>query len=461
MRTLRVLLAISAVTCGGDHGSTPPPPPPPPVVDAPAEAAIDAPPPKPPPNIVVSGPSIADTEPSLAIDPRDPKHIVAAWMHFVRVNPLAVDAQTRASTDGGATWGPIVALPHLGAGFHVADVTLAFDRSGAAHLAFIDFSGDSDVPGGITGGAVLHAVASSLAPLAWSAPVVVRDLAETDDVAIDRPWLAIDTSSGPHGGTIYIATRSAEATPAGIVRHAHLKRSIDNGATWSTDTLIAADPFPDLKSPFAQAVVDASGTLVVVYGAGAGPGCGLACLVAARSTDGGITFTRAAVARVTRPGTGYAFRNSVAAGPAGHAAVAWVDGRGDAADVMVARTADGGATWAGPVRANDDPAGTGVGQDEPWLAYSSSGTIAIAWRDRRAAGPGPFTVPFEIYTAISADNGATFAANQRLSDAVSPSPDLESGNDFIAVSAADAAFTAVWGDHRSGTFAIELGVTAP
>ena len=130
--------------------------------------------------------------------------------------------------------------------------------------------------------------------------------------------------------------------------------------------------------------------------------------------------------------------------------------RGDTADVLVARTGDGGATWAGPVRANDDPAGTGVGQDEPWLAYSSSGTLAIAWRDRRAGGAGPFTVPFEIY-----DNGATFAANQRLSDAVSPSPDLESGNDFIAVSATDSAFAVVWGDDRSGAIAIELGVTVP
>jgi len=162
-----------------------------------------------------------------------------------------------------------------------------------------------------------------------------------------------------------------------------------------------------------------------------------------------------------RPGTGYLFRNAVAAGPAGHAAAAWIDGRGDAADILVARTADGGVTWAGPVRANDDPASTGVGQDEPWLAYAPSGTLALAWRDRRAGGPGPFTVPFELYTATSADNGATFAANRRLSDAVSPSPDLESGNDFIAVSATDAAIGVVWADHRSGAFAIELGMTVP
>jgi len=458
--TARCFLVTACIgfACSGKSGVRDAPAP---KLDAPASDAAppaDAPPPA--PNLQISGAGIADTEPSLAVDPRDPSHVVAAWMHFVRVSPLQVDAQTRASTDGGATWGPIVTLPHQKPDFHVADVSLAFDRGGAAHLTYIDFAGDSSMVGGITAGVVVHARATSLAPLAWTAPVTVRDLVETTDVAIDRPWIAVDTSGGARDGTIYIATRSAEATPAGIARHEHMKLSTDNGATWSPDILVAADPFPDLRSPFGQAVVDASGALYVVYGAGAGPGCGLACLVAARSTDGGATFTRTLVARLVPPQQGaYEFRNAVAAGPAGHVAVAWIDGRNDAADILVAHTVDG-VTWPAAVRANDDTLGNGVGQDEPWLGYAPSGQLAIAWRDRRASGPGPFTTPYEIYDAISGDGGATFSANHRLSDAVSPSPDLESGNDFIGVVATDGATHAVWADRRTGRFAIFYGAVA-
>jgi hypothetical protein len=225
--------------------------------------------------------------------------------------------------------------------------------------------------------------------------------------------------------------------------------------------LVAGDAYPDFASPFGQAVVDASGAVVVIYGAASGPSCGIVCLAAARSLDGGATFTRAFAAHVVPTPTkgDYFFRIAAAGGPAGRFAAAWNDGRSDAADILVVHSDDTGATWSAPVRANDDAAG--AGQDFPWLAFAPSGRLAAAWRDRRAAGAGPYTTPFEVYLARSDDGGATFSANRRLSDATSPSPAIESGNDFIGLAAASDAIHAVWGDHRTGAWSVFHGVASP
>jgi hypothetical protein len=88
--------------------------------------------------------------------------------------------------------------------------------------------------------------------------------------------------------------------------------------------------------------------------------------------------------------------------------LAWHDNRGKGS-VVVARSDDGGATFA---------EGTPIGGEEavpskrahPALAVDRDGGLYVAWADIREAGPG-------IYVARSTDGGRTFAPGARVNDA--------------------------------------------
>lgn len=146
---------------------------------------------------------------------------------------------------------------------------------------------------------------------------------------------------------------------------------------------------------------------------------------------------------------------SIAADPsrANNAVIVWIDERYGDSDVLMKRTTDGGQTWSLPIRINDDAVGNGVGQDLVWVQFSSTGKLAIAWRDRRLNGPG-ISVPFDMYSAISQNGGTSFEANKRLSSSSSPFITLGCCNSFIGVAVTDASLIVVWGDYRSNDWEI-------
>ncbi|TMQ27718.1 MAG: exo-alpha-sialidase, partial [Deltaproteobacteria bacterium] len=83
------------------------------------------------------------------------------------------------------------------------------------------------------------------------------------------------------------------------------------------------------------------------------------------------------------------------------------------ADVMFARSTNGGTTWSAP-RVIDDPSAEVSSSFTPTLAIDprASGTtaddvVAIAWEDRRQGS--------QVFASVSSDGGATFAAPARAS----------------------------------------------
>jgi len=86
------------------------------------------------------------------------------------------------------------------------------------------------------------------------------------------------------------------------------------------------------------------------------------------------------------------------------------------ADVYVARSTNGGASWSSPVKVNDDGLANSI-QFHPFLVVDqSTGDVVVAWHDARN-DTGNDAVDF--YTARSTDCGLSFETNVQVSAASS------------------------------------------
>ncbi|MDQ4098846.1 MAG: glycoside hydrolase, partial [Actinomycetota bacterium] len=119
-------------------------------------------------------------------------------------------------------------------------------------------------------------------------------------------------------------------------------------------------------------------------------------IVVAKSTDGGVTWARTPIGDVGPPPTGI----PAPAGTSGYPRMA-VDPRSGALyvvyvgfnfgdlDVIFQRSTDGGATWSQPLRVNDDPRGNGMRQLTPQVFVASNGRVDVIWMDTRNTYPSP------------------------------------------------------------------------
>ncbi len=333
-------------------------------------------------------PGDAANEPSFAVDPTNPQHMVAGWRQFPTINSDHRLAGYAVTLDGGLTWfngGTLDAPPGSG-NADQTDPVIKADRHG-------DFYYNSMIYRSSRDGQTVYR--STDGGFTWESPIYMRE-----NCFCDKNWYAIDDRIGFHYGIWQIPGEFA--------------RSVDGGRTWQSWNVGASvfgfvNPGPDSE----------------VYIGWWGSGVVLRRSDNARDPNATPTFTPA-ISIPFGEGVWYPPVNPDGAASQINVVVDHRDGpqRGwvymatsaqrsdDVADVMFARSTDGGRTFSTPARVNDDPRG----QDYQWMAAMSmapSGRLDAVWLDTR---DDPNHRLSRLYYSHSDDGGATWSANRAVGD---------------------------------------------
>lgn len=290
---------------------------------------------------------------------------------------------------------------------YVDDGTAAFLPGGGLALAWADQKGKDvwlrTLPADGRLGAPVN-VSRSPATFSWLPPIAV----DRGGGHLYLLWQEIIFSGGSHGGDILFA------------------RSRDGCRTFSPPLNLSRSRGGDGKGRLGRDVWS-NGSLDIAVG---GDGAVIAAwteyqgsLWLTRSRDGGASFE--APRRIAGDDTHPARAPALAAGAGAAVYLAWTVGEDPAARIRVARSGDGGASFAAPLLA-----GASDGRaDAPSLAVDGAGRVHLAFGLHRA---GRFEVR---YTAAAAGGG--FAAPRTLS-----APD------------GGAAYPSLASDGREGVFVI-------
>ena len=333
-------------------------------------------------------------EPSVAADPSAP-YVYVMYNDFTATKacntcpkpPMIV----RASSDGGATFGPEVQV--CGAGCpHVAwqyDPVLAVTSTGVVYAVWMNeykivFSKSTD-----------HGAH-------WSAPTLV-----SGKISSDKPWLGISKNGtdvyitftkgtggdlyethshnggstfsaaqliGTVAGSHYFYSNGLAVLPSGTAVMSASQypntnrqtttspisistfRTTNGGTTWTrvnVDSVFGGPSY--VTSSTTTLAADASGNLVVEYGGSTTAGANGNIWVQ-RSTDGGLSWTGK---RLLTPssGGGDASFPAIAAGAAGDFRLTYMDSRTGAWNVWYRTSTDGGVTWSADVKLSDATSG--------------------------------------------------------------------------------------------------------
>jgi hypothetical protein len=420
------------------------------------------------PNVLVSRDGdVAHVESAVAANPGDPLNLVATAITFTLPQGGYVN-KTYATFDGGFSWydARLPEDPDLGS----IDPKIAFTPKGTVLQV------------GLAQGMSVYR--SEDTGRSWLAPARLGR-------GYDRVAIAVDQSTGPTGGQIYV-TGNLDAGP-------RLHRSSDDGRTFDapvtlpgvvvTDVLVLSDgavlvPLytgPDLRLP------ENRGSPMAVYGT-------------VLSTDGGATFSALRLGfEQQRYSTDPTLRQRRAESIIGDNTATF------AADVRSARyrdrvyaafpdmrwsrgkpriavvwSSDGGATWSAPTMI-DAAAPASASQFLPAIAVNDSGVVGVMWLDTRASAAND---AYDVFYSASLDGGETFLPAVRVSSETSRPAgrgnvrpglgrvryagdtlvmDFLSGysrwrdaGDYIALTAdAKGVFHPVWPDSRNGTFQLQ------
>jgi len=178
--------------------------------------------------------------------------------------------------------------------------------------------------------------------------------------------------------------------------------------------------------------------------------------ILASSSDAGNDFSHQVLFNSTTSPSeplakaGYLLRANPA--NADHIAFFYLDVTHGDIDVFMRESINGGASWTGGVRINDDAVANNRMQDLVWADFDEDGDLVVSWRDRRGGADSTYAANTEIWGAVRWKDSTDFSANFRISDtAVAYDAVLaQSGNDFMCINFVDDTLAAVWGDVRTG-----------
>lgn len=365
----------------------------------------------------------AANEPSLAVDPTNNDRIVVGWRQFDNISSNFRQAGYAYSTNGGGAFtndGPI------NPGVFRSDPVLDFDGDGNFYYNSLKSGFTCDVYKIEDGGVV------------WDGPYAAQ--------GGDKQWMRLDRTNGIGSRNNYSNWNESFTTCA----PGYFTRSTDGSETF--EPCIEIDESPR----WGTLAVNANGDLYVFGISNNGTGFVLIKSTTAKDPNEAVTWDSLTVVDLDGDlGIGDPIN------PQGLMGQAWVDvdlnndnvyvlasvqrfSNNDPADVMFAKSTDGGQTFAPPVKINTD-AGPGARQWFGTLSVAPNGRIDVIWlddRDRNAPAGDFFSV---LYHTYSEDEGETWMPNQPISDAFDPKIgypmqnkmgdyiDMKSDNDFAHV----------------------------
>jgi len=302
-------------------------------------------------------------------------------------NPLTAIALST-SSDGGASWADPVAPVSKDAFTHFLDkdwMTVDPTNTNRLFVTYVDFdlSGVCG-PGGLR--SAIELVGSSDGGVTWSAPVVIDEVCgpiSGSGLFDQGPQVAV----GP-GGEVYVAWEFYQADY--FTREIRIRRSNDHGVTFGSSVKV-------------NDVVRSGDGTSLQGGFRDGPdlGAGLAVDRSGGPTKGNVYIVWQDGRNLEVPDTAYGFYGY--------------------ADVLLARSSDGGATWSAPSRVNTNVepprSGRGTDQYQPGVAIDSSGKVGVCWYDRRL---DPMNYQIDRFCGISSNAGATFSNSRKSSPSWSP-----------------------------------------
>jgi hypothetical protein len=409
---------------------------------------------------------LSHSEPSIAMDPLNHDHLIAGSKMYENLAKYLFKVGTYESFDGGRTWKDLGQLP----GYcqeegqcdptneekyrTVSDISMAFDDEGNAYAQVLD------APGGTAGFTGFNMTIHIKKPgdAQFSAPIVVHDNRNnpiSEQLLLDdKNWLAIDNNTTVDGapnklhdgkiGTMYVCWSfdGTQAPSQQIV----IMRSTDGGKTWGgavpgDNTPLQLSQKGAISGIGCHEDIGPDGEVYVTWYDNQ-----IDALMQVKSIDHGATFTPArpvaTITGVNEQFPGQSFRNLsipttgidkkgtlylVAASQEGEGSPvlegtsierlkelrddrrAETEAEGDGgsgSDIVLFKSTDGGMTYTGPVRVNQDGKDSPRDQFQPWMAVTDNGQIDIEYFDRRS-DPNNFFI--DTYMSRSNDGGKTFA----------------------------------------------------
>jgi hypothetical protein len=350
------------------------------------------------------------TEPFVALNPERESHLLAGYQENRFADGGARALAYAVSFNGGKSWSEGL-LPELTAATggpfeRASDPWVAFGPGGRAYYVSLAFNERSPDNG-------IFVSASDDGGLTWGPPVAVR----TDAVDFnDKEAMTVDTrADSPYQGRIYVGWDTITADERQLLRVAF---SDDGGGSFRPAVTVHGEganigAFP-VVGP--QGVVHLVWTHFTFDGGFQSP-----VLLAAKSTDGGASWSAPVVVSDLRPfgvagqRTGGILPSAAVDPRTGDLYVAWQDERFSPGtdQVVLSRSTDGGETWSEPQLVSDGP--RNAANFTPAVAVNANGLVGVAYYSMRNDPSRQVLV--DEYLAISRDRGRRFGRSLRVSAA--------------------------------------------
>jgi hypothetical protein len=361
-----------------------------------------------------------------------------------------------ASSNGGLSFtGTTISRTWNGNTFGITfDPGVDYDKAGNLYFSF----GGAPLSGSYPNSVAVSK--STNGGTTWSTPVAVTfNQGKAFD---DKYYLAVDRSSSAFANRIYVSWDRNQ----GNNQILYIAYSSNGGASWSAPVKVndGTTKFERVIGAYPAVAQQTAGVVAAGTVFDSWHDYAKNIIFVDKSTNGGVTWGTDVAAATTHAGFGTDIgcvggraqgpAHALKVGPSGALYLVYADpvtsGRINRGfDILLTKSTNAGATWSTPVVLNDD--NSSADQFHPTLSVESNGAggdkVTVSFYDRR---DDPNNCLAYVYATQSADSGATWSANVRMTSAQSDFDGNPNGpGDYSSSTPFSSAVWPFFSDHRT------------